>query len=129
MSRVGPSGSITPFRSLALIAQLLEPCSGAFGILLTAGPFDDVSGDASGGIFLLSFPAGWFLIPVLSTIFTGDNHWWALIPGGIMAVIGGALLFGGMAIAVLEFLGQIWPVFLILGGLYLILRRSGKNAT
>ena len=99
------------------------------GILLTAGPFDDVSGDASGGIFLLSFAAGWFLIPVLSTIFTGDNHWWALIPGGIMAVIGGALLFGGMAIAVLEFLGQIWPVFLILGGLYLILRRSGKNAT
>jgi hypothetical protein len=94
------------------------------GILLIAGPFDSVTGDTSGGIFMLSFAFGWFLIPVLSTIFTRDNHWWALIPGGIMALIGGGLLFGGAALTVLEYVGEFWPVFLILAGLYLILRRS-----
>jgi len=97
------------------------------GTLLITGPFEAASGDVQGGLFMLAFALGWFLIPVLSIIFTRDNHWWALIPGGIMALIGGGLLFGGAALAILEFLGTIWPVFLILGGLYLLLRRSTTN--
>lgn len=100
------------------------------GILLITGPYEIASEELQGGVFMLAFAFGWFLIPILSTIFTGDNHWWALIPGGIMALIGGGLLFGGAALAVLEFLGQIWPVFLILIGIFLILRRStGGKAT
>ena len=99
------------------------------GILLIAGPFQDLGGSAEGGIFMLSFAFGWVLIPIVSTIFTGDNHWWALIPGGIMALIGAGLLLGGLALTFLEILGQIWPVFLILGGLYLILRRSSGEAS
>jgi hypothetical protein len=34
-----------------------------------------------------------------------------------------------MAFTILEFLGVVWPVFLILGGLYLIFRRSGGKLT
>lgn len=99
------------------------------GTLLVAGPFAGVEGDAQGGIFMLAFALGWALIPVLSTLFTSEKHLWALIPGGIMALIGIGLLFGGMAFTILEFLGIVWPVFLILGGLYLIFRRSsGKLA-
>lgn len=94
------------------------------GTLLITGPFEAASGDVQGGIFMLAFALGWFLIPILSLIFTGDNHLWAIIPGGIMAIIGGGLLFGGAALSALEFLGQFWPVFLILGGLYLIFRRA-----
>lgn len=99
------------------------------GTLLITGPFENASGDVQGGLFMLAFAAGWFLIPILSIIFTRDNHWWALIPGTIMALIGGGLLFGGAALDALEFLGRVWPVFLILGGLYLLLRRStpGKS--
>lgn len=44
--------------------------------------------DLDGGIFLLSFAAGWFSIVVLSRVFTRDPQWWALIPGGIMSGIG-----------------------------------------
>jgi hypothetical protein len=44
--------------------------------------------DLNGGIFLLSFAAGWFSIVVLSRLFTRDPQWWALIPGGIMSFIG-----------------------------------------
>ncbi len=99
------------------------------GTLLITGPFQNSSGEVQGGIFMLAFAAGWFLIPILSQISTGDNHWWALIPGALMAIIGGGLLFGGVAFAVLQFLGRIWPVFLILGGLFLLLKRSGKTKT
>ena len=44
--------------------------------------------DLNGGIFLLSFAAGWFSIVVLSRLFTREPQWWALIPGGIMSGIG-----------------------------------------
>lgn len=99
------------------------------GTLLITGPFETASGDVQGGVFMLAFALGWFLIPILSILFTRDNHWWAVIPGGIMAIIGGGLLFGGVALAALEFLGQIWPVFLILGGILLLLRRSTAGKT
>lgn len=99
------------------------------GTLLITGPFSNVDGEMQGGIFMLAFALGWALIPVVSAIVTGDNHWWALIPGGIMGLIGAALLLGGVAVTALEILGDIWPVFLILGGLFLLLRRStGKAA-
>jgi hypothetical protein len=35
---------------------------------------------------------------------------------------------GGAAVTALEYLGKIWPVFLILGGLFLILRRDRGKA-
>lgn len=93
-------------------------------LLITAGPFASVDGDLQGGIFMLAFALGWVSIPVVSALVTGDNHWWAVIPGAIMGLIGVALVFGGVAFTALEWLGRIWPVFLILGGLYLLLRRS-----
>lgn len=99
------------------------------GTLLITGPFESASGDVQGGIFMLAFALGWALIPIVAAIVTGDNHWWALIPGGIMGLIGAALLLGGVAQDALELLGNIWPVFLILAGLFLLLRRStGKAA-
>ena len=77
----------------------------------------------SGAVFMLSFAAGWGLITLLSAVVTDETQWWPLIPGGIMAFIGGALLIGEPALAVLEFLGRIWPVALILVGGYLIWRQ------
>lgn len=94
------------------------------GTLLVAGPFQGTEGDGQGGIFMLAFAAGWALIPIFSILFTQEKHLWALIPGAIMALIGIGLLFGGMAFTILEFLGIVWPVFLILAGIYLIFRRS-----
>jgi hypothetical protein len=60
------------------------------GILAMEGPWQ-FSAEFQSGIFLLCFAFGWFLITVLTALFT-CTQWWALIPGGIMAVIGGSIL-------------------------------------
>jgi hypothetical protein len=78
---------------------------------------------------MLAFAGGWMLIPILSTLISRDNHWWALIPGAIFALIGAGLLFGGALLDSLAWLGKIWPAFLILIGLYLIFRRSAGKAS
>lgn len=82
-----------------------------------------LSGDQDGGVFLLSFGAGFALITLLSVIFTSDKHTWALIPGGILAAIGAMILMGGAALEVLETFGKFWPVILIILGLYVIFKR------
>lgn len=97
------------------------------GTLLLTGPYETAAGETQAGIFLLAFAAGWVLIPILATLFTPERHLWALIPAAVLALIGAGLLFGGAALTALEWLGRIWPVFLILGGLLLIFRRGGAS--
>jgi hypothetical protein len=80
--------------------------------------------NAEGGVFLLSFALGWFSITALSALFTKETHWWAAIPGTIMAVIGGAVLAGGVALQTLEFVSDFWSLALIAGGAYLLWQRN-----
>ena len=91
------------------------------GIVLINGPFGATAGDQSGAIFMLAFAVGWFSIPLFTALFTDETHWWPLIPGAIMALIGGALLFQGPFMGALELLGMIWPLALIIGGVALLL--------
>lgn len=82
-----------------------------------------------GGLFLLVFSLGWLLISVMSLFIpeedgSRDFMWWPLIPGGIMAAIGGLLFAGSTGLTVLTWIGQGWPVILIGIGLYLLLRRK-----
>lgn len=83
---------------------------------------------AQGGVFLLSFAAGWALISLLSPVVSGKWAWWPLIPGGILAAIGALLLAGETGVRMLELLGYAWPVALIVLGLYLVLRRNSTKA-
>ncbi len=94
------------------------------GTYLVSGPLSAVDGQATGAVFMLSFSAGWVLITLLSGFTRDGIQWWPLIPGGIMAAIGGALLAGGFALEVLSWLGRGWPLGLVIVGLYLILRRN-----
>jgi len=94
------------------------------GALLVARVVPDSSAPASGGVFLLAFAAGWGLITLLSALFTSQTQWWALIPGGILALIGGALLMGGVGLDLLKLAGQAWPLILIAIGLFVLLRRK-----
>lgn len=96
------------------------------GALLIEGPFSTWAEETSGGLFLLCFAGGWALITVTSALFTHKTAWWALIPGGILALVGAALLIGGPALQALELLGQGWPVILILVGLYLVIVRGRR---
>jgi hypothetical protein len=70
----------------------------------------------SGGVFLLVFSLGWFSIALLSKLFTPETHNWALIPGGIMAAIGGLVLMGEQGTSILMVAGKFWPVILVVLG-------------
>ena len=96
------------------------------GVFLIEGPLQLLQDEPSGGVFLLSFGVGWVLITLLSALFTDETHRWPLIPGGILALIGGSLLVGGVALDAVssagEILNRLWPVALVAFGLYLFLR-------
>ena len=92
------------------------------GAIFTQSPALAASETTQGGVFFLGFAGGWFLITVLSMLFTRNTQWWALIPGAIMALIGGALLLG--ALNVLEFASRWWSLILVALGLIIIVRRK-----
>lgn len=99
----------------------------ALGTWLMITPDWEWNGVDEGGLFLLAFAAGWALIPVLSILFSRDErHLWALIVAAILALVGASVSFGGVALAALELLGKIWPVFLIAGGLLILLKRGSR---
>jgi uncharacterized membrane protein HdeD (DUF308 family) len=97
------------------------------GIALVAGPFEFDDGDLSGGVFMGAFALGWVLITVFTALFTDETHWWPLIPAAIMAIISGALLVEGPFEVVLEWLGKLWPVALIIGGIAMLLGARKLN--
>jgi hypothetical protein len=94
------------------------------GVIFTQNPALIAADTAKGGVFFIGFALGWFLITMLTKLFTNETHWWALIPGAIMALIGGGLMLGGAALNVLEFAGRWWPLILIAIGLVVIFRRK-----
>ena len=93
------------------------------GSFLTDNVFWGMAEPARGGLFLVSLAGGFALITMLSAMFTRHTQIWALFPATIIGLIGGALLIGGSAVNVVAFLGQVWPVFLILGGLMMLVQR------
>lgn len=92
------------------------------GAYLVAAPFAAASEMAQGGLFLLAFAGGWALIVILSW-FIGQRVLWPLIPGGSLAVIGALLLAGSAGVLALEWIGRLWPLALIAGGVIVLLRR------
>lgn len=83
---------------------------------------------AGSGAFLLAFAGGWLLISLLSGVLnridaSSKVMLWPLIPGGIIGAVGGLLLMGPNGIYLLSQLSLVWPVVLILLGLWIILRR------
>jgi len=99
------------------------------GVALVDAPLSGALPVDNGGLFMLAFAGGWFLITVLTALFTDETQWWPLIPGAIMALIGLAAGFGSVFATVLSLLGQLWPVALILVGLYVLFagRRSRRH--
>jgi hypothetical protein len=91
------------------------------GTLLVDTFFTDATDNAQAGIIMLAFTAGWLLITILSAFALPKLMWWPLIPALIMGLIGGALIAD--ALGMLSAIGRIWPIFLILGGIYFIVRR------
>ena len=118
-----------------LVWGSLSHCSGWIipgGVLSRIGPGILVSEfpwrfpiENQNGLFLLCFALGWFLITLLTALFT-RTAWWALIPGGIMALIGGGLLVTHGALGWLD-LNLVYAVILITIGLLLLATRGRQR--
>ncbi len=86
-----------------------------FTLAAVAGLSSTLPGLETGGLFFLGLGLTFGLVALLPT--PEDDTKWALIPAGVMVVMG--LL---VAAAATELLNLIWPLGLIAGGLYLIYR-------
>ncbi|MBK8900333.1 MAG: hypothetical protein IPM53_04055 [Anaerolineaceae bacterium] len=97
-----------------------------WGAYAIEGPFAIWQGDSEGGVFLIFLGLGFGLITLVTAVFTNKTHWWALIPGSIIAFVGLAVLFGGALLTLLTWVGKLWPLALILLGISLLLN-ANKN--
>jgi hypothetical protein len=97
------------------------------GTVISELAFASAEGDTRGGIIVLGLGLGFLMIMPLIMIVSSARHWWALIPGGILAITGIALLAGGPALSVLNVLGKLWPIAPIIVGVALIWQMLRKR--
>lgn len=93
------------------------------GIAIAVAEVVKATDEGEGGVIVLGLGLGFVGIWVLSSITRlSAHHWWPLVPGGILVVVGGALLIGGQAIQLLDY----WGVILVAIGL-LVLWRAART--
>jgi hypothetical protein len=62
--------------------------------------------EAEGGLIVLGLGLGFLSIYAIGALARApENHWWPFIPGGILSVVGSALIVGGQAVDVLDYWG------------------------
>ncbi|CAN5230904.1 hypothetical protein BH24CHL7_BH24CHL7_07280 [soil metagenome] len=72
-----------------------------------------------GPLFLVALGAGFVSIWLLGLLFrVPESHWWPLIPGGILTVVGVAGLLGPEAQQYLNY----WPIVLVVIGVLIVLQ-------
>ena len=77
------------------------------------------TGEEQGGVIVLGLGLGFLAIWVISGLLhLKEHHAWPLVPGGILATVGAALMIGGQAIDLLRY----WPAILIVIGFAAIWR-------
>jgi hypothetical protein len=77
------------------------------------------SDEGTGGAVVLGLGVGFLGIWAIGIlVHLEQHHWWPLIPGGILATVGTALLIGGGAIRALDY----WGVILVAIGVIVIIR-------
>lgn len=77
------------------------------------------SDEGTAGVIVLGLGLGFLSIWVVGALVkTAQHHWWPLIPGGILVVVGGALVIGGQAVDLLDY----WGVAIVALGLVVLWR-------
>jgi len=92
--------------------------------ILASESIGSLSSEQTGGAIVLGLGAGFIAIWLIGGIAQAvGHHFWPLIPGGILAVIGVALLIGGQAVDLLDY----WGVVIIGIGLIVLLRAWSES--
>ena len=87
--------------------------------IVASQSFTWITGESEGGAVVLGLGAGFLSIWAIGALVQPpEHHWWPLIPGGILATVGTALLIGGGAIRALDY----WGLILVAIGLVVIAR-------
>ena len=90
-----------------------------------------------GGVFVIALAVGFALITLMTRIFTGQAHWWALIVAGLLALVGGGIIVvempnAGMLKQVVEAVftasQYLWPLVLVGLGLWIIFKKRDAEA-
>jgi hypothetical protein len=89
------------------------------GVLITQR-VPSLAGELSGGVIVLGLAAGFLGITLITPLFNEKRAWWGLIPGGILGLVGLLLIIGGDALRWLELLGYLWPLILVVIGVYIL---------
>jgi pimeloyl-ACP methyl ester carboxylesterase len=111
-----PSHRLFPMVAASLIVGFLLP------IALALGPASGGGESHMTGSALLGWGIGWALIAVLSLRFTNEPQRWALVPAGILGVMGIALIAFAPGATVMDLLAWVWPVPVLVLAAWLIQR-------
>lgn len=79
------------------------------------------NGTPEGGVILICMGLGFLLAFALGRLIAPVWIWWSGVVGLLLALIGIALLTGGIALQVVHLLGTVWPLGLIVLGILLLL--------
>jgi len=87
--------------------------------------FEDAGYGVNGTAVVLGLAAGFIAIYVVSALTGVAAAWWPLVPGGILAVVGGSQAIGGTAAE--AFVTIWWPIALIAVGAFVLV--AGRQIT
>lgn len=116
---------VTMFIGLALLAVFVITREYGFlvpGSILTGVGIGIVldsatTGEAESGVMMLALAGGFLGIWVVGSIYRlSQNHWWPLIPGGILTLIGMVQMTRTDVAGAL----RLWPIMLIVAGAFIL---------
>jgi len=94
--------------------------------IIVSQTFRFATDEAAGGPVVLGLGLGFLSIWVIGAAMQlARHHWWPLIPGGILTVVGGALIIGGTAVDLLDY----WGVAVIAIGLLILWRAWAERSS
>ncbi len=81
-------------------------------VVLVVVPFAGAPENVISGSAMLGFALGWGLLAILSVRWSDQPQWWALVPAGLMALMGVVFLLWSHIVTI-NVLGWLWPPALL----------------